>query len=161
MRPIFAISSTGVRTERRRIDVGDRDRLRRGTTELALDGLEVRHVPDLRPDVVGLRAQALQDAAHPIAEEPRVDDDDAIPRLDDVGDRELHRQRARARDDERLAAWSLEDLSHSRERSPERAGKIGVHVAGRRATHGREDLRLELDGPWNHQEGTLRHGAAG
>ena len=65
---------------------------------------EIRHLAERRADLVDVRALALEDRAHAIAEVAGVDHHGALAGIDQVRGRDLHRQRAAARDHERLRA---------------------------------------------------------
>ena len=142
----------------RRVDVGDRDQLRRRARERALERAEIRHLAERRAHLVDARALALEDRAHAIAEVAGVDHHGALAGIDQVRGRDLHRQRAAAGDHERLRAGREKDLARAAERAPERLRERAVHVPALRLRQRAQHVGVELDGPRDHQYGAISHG---
>jgi hypothetical protein len=139
------------------IHVGDRDQLRRRTRQRALERAEIRHITERRAHLLDARALALEDRAHAVAEIAGVDHHRALAGIDQVRGRNLHRQRAAARDHERLRAGCQKDLARAAERAPERLRERAVHVPALRLRQRAQHVGIELDGPRDHQYGAISH----
>ena len=124
----------------------------------ALERAEIRHIAERRAHLVDARALALEDRAHAVAEVAGVDHHGALAGIDQVRGRDLHRQRAAARDHERLRAGRQKDLARAAERAPERLRERAVHVPALRLRQRAQHVGVELDGPRDHQDGAISHG---
>ena len=139
------------------VHLGDGHQLRTHVLQHLGYCLAGRQVPDLGIHGGDFSAVAAADGREALAEKPGVHHHDPVAGFDEVRRGHVHGQRAGPGQHERLAVFGQKYVAQLLQGGPEDVHKLRRDVAHRRAPHGAQHGRIELDGTGDHQKFAFVH----